>query len=159
MLNKLIDGFNHLLGKKGFDYDNITDEVFIGTNMCCQFGFEKELLTKGVRADISLEDDRVDAPKGVDYFLWLPTKDHEAPAPDKLKLGVQTLEFLISRKIKVFIHCRHGHGRAAALFAAYLIKNGMDIADAITYLQNRRPAVHLYDAQIAALKTFRTEME
>lgn len=38
MPNKIIDLYNHALGIKGFDYDQINDEVFIGTNMCCQVG-------------------------------------------------------------------------------------------------------------------------
>lgn len=146
------DVFHHVLGMKGFDYDQITDEVFIGTNMCCQFGFDKELLSKGVSADISLEEIKIDAPSGVDYFLWLPTKNNEAPMPDKLTLGVEALEFFIKRKIKVYIHCEHGHGRAPTLFAAYLIKNGMSVGKAIEYLKSKRPLVNLSGAQLATLK-------
>ena len=158
MPNKLVDIYNHALGLKGFDYDTITDEVFIGTNMCCQFGFEKELLAKNVRADISLEEERVDAPVGVDYFLWLPTKDGQAPTKDKLELGVQTLEFLINRKIKTYIHCKNGHGRAPTLFAAYLIKKGMNIDEAIAYMKTKRPSIHLQETQIEALKKIKKSL-
>lgn len=160
MPNKFVDTYNHLFERKGFDYDAITDGVFIGTNMCCQFGFDKELLQKGVRADISLEEERVDAPVGVDYFLWLPTKDGQAPARDKLLLGVQTLEFLIDRKIKVYIHCKNGHGRAPTLFAAYFIKRGrgMGIDEAISFMKNKRPAVHLNETQIEVLRKFKAEI-
>ena len=154
MPNKIVDIYNHSLGLKGFDYDQITDEIFIGSNMCCQFGFEKELLLKGIRADISLEELTVDAPKGVDYFLWLPTKNHEAPAPDKLNLGVQTLEFLISKKIKVYIHCKMGHGRAPTLFAAYLVSKGKTVDEAIAFIKSKRPSIHLQESQIEALRIF-----
>ncbi len=161
MRNKIIDLYNHTLGHhhKSFDYDQINDEVFIGTNMCCQFGFNKELLTKNVRADISLEEVRVDAPMGVDYFLWLPTKNHEAPIDDKLTLGVQTLDFLISRKIKVYIHCKNGHGRAPTLYIAYLVKKGMDVDEAIKYLKNKRPVIHLNENQMKALRTFKNSLK
>ncbi|HEX8932102.1 MAG TPA: dual specificity protein phosphatase family protein [Patescibacteria group bacterium] len=155
MPNKIVDIYNHALGIKGFDYDQINEEVFIGTNMCCQIGFNRELLTKNVRADISLEEDRVDAPMGVDYFLWLPTKDHEPPTPDKLTLGVQMLDFLNSRKVIVYIHCRHGHGRASTLYIAYLVKKGMDIEEALQYLKSKRPTVHLSSAQLEGLKAFK----
>ena len=155
MPKKIVDIYNHLFNRKGFDYDQINDDVFIGTNMCCEFGFKKELLDKNVRADISLEEERIDSPVGVDYFLWLPTKDHHAPDHDKLTLGVQTLDFLISRKIKVYIHCKNGHGRAPALFAAYLIKKGLGVDEAIKYMQAKRPAIHLNEIQIAALKKFK----
>jgi protein-tyrosine phosphatase len=158
MPNKIVDIVNHTLGHKGFDYDQIDDNVFIGTNMCCQLGFDKELLSKNVKADISLEEDKIDAPTGVDYFLWLPTKDHEAPSPDKLTLGVQTLDFLIKRNIKVFIHCQKGHGRAPTLFIAYLIKKGMNMDDAVKYVKDKRPTIHFTQNQLEALKSFQEEI-
>ncbi len=161
MTNKIIDIYNHTFGHshKSFDYNQINDEVFIGTNMCCQLGFDRELLTKNVKADISLEELRVDAPMGVDYFLWLPTIDHESPTVDKLNLGVYTLDFLISRKIKVYIHCKNGHGRAPTLFVAYLVKKGMEVSEAIKYLQSKRPVIHLSSNQLEALKTFRNSLK
>ena len=158
MPNKVVDIYNHSLGHKGFDYDQIDDEVFIGTNMCCQTGFDRELLSKDVRADISLEKDKIDAPIGVDYFLWLPTENNQAPTQDKLTLGVKTLEFLIDRKIKVYIHCKNGHGRAPTLFAAYLIKRGMSVEDAVKYLKSKRPAIHLNEVQAAALEKFKNAL-
>lgn len=156
MPNKIVDLYNHTFGLKGFDYDQIDNEVFLGSNMCCQVGFNRELLVKNVRADISLEELRVDAPLGVDYFLWLPIKDHESPTVDKLTLGVTTLEFLISRQIKVYIHCHNGHGRASTLFIAYLIKKkGMEIEEAVKYLKSKRPTSHLSVAQLKGLEIFK----
>lgn len=159
MPNKIVDTYNHALGLKGFDYDQINDDVYIGTNMCCQFGFNRELLSKNVRADISLEELRVDAPMGVDYFLWLPTKDHEAPDPDKLMFGVQALEFLLSKKIKLYIHCQHGHGRAPTLFAAYLIKKGMTVDEAVKSIQAKRPAIDISPHQLEALADFKKKLK
>lgn len=158
MPNKIADAYNHAFNLKGFDYDQIDDEVFIGTNMCCQFGFNKELLAKGVKADISLEKDKVDAPEGIEYFLWLPTEDNQAPTQDKLNLGVQVLEFLISRNIKVYIHCKNGHGRSPTLFIAYLIKKGMGVDEAFQYVKTKRPAVHLTEAQVNGLKNFKNSL-
>lgn len=149
------DIFNHITGRQGFDYSKITEEIFIGTNMCCQFGFSRELLSKGVRADISLEKDRIDSPEGVDYFFWLPTEDEKAPGQKDLEIGVKFLESLISKKIKTYIHCEKGHGRAPTLFAAYLISKGMDVQEAIELIRSKRPSVHLNDEQIRALKEFK----
>ncbi len=154
MKNKLIDGFNHVTGRKGFDYSEIDEGVIIGTDMCCQFGFAKELLTRNVRADISLEDEDVDAPRGVEYFLWLPTPDGQPPSPDKLTLGVRTLEFLAAKGIKVYVHCKNGHGRAPTLYAAYLMKKGMSFDAALAFLKEKRPAVHLTEAQAAAVAAY-----
>ncbi len=152
------DILGHLFGKKDFDYDQITEEVFIGTNMCCQMGFSKELLSKGVRADISLEEDRTDAPDGVDYFLWLPTKNNQPPSPKDLEIGVKFLDFLISNKIKTFIHCRNGHGRAPTLFAAYLISKGKSVEEAVSLIASKRSVIHLQDAQVEALKAFKASI-
>ncbi len=159
MPNKIVDIYNHALGLRGFDYDQIDDEVFIGTNMCCQVGFNRELLVKNVRADISLEEFRVDAPVGVDYFLWIPTKSHEAPGPDQLTLGVQTLEFLIKRKIIVYIHCKNGHGRAPTLYIAYLVKKGMEIDEAIMYLKSKRPGAHVHESQMNSLRAYKNSLK
>jgi protein-tyrosine phosphatase len=154
MKNKLADVIGHTFRDKGFGYDKITEEIFLGTNMCCQYGFDKELLQKGIKADISLEKDKIDAPTGVDYFLWLPTENHQAPTLDALKLGVAALSFLIERKIKVYIHCENGRGRAPTLLGAYLIKNGMSIDEAVTYLKGKRSVVHLNEPQMQALREF-----
>ncbi len=152
------DIFNHISGRKGFDYDQITDEIFIGTNMCCQYGFSKELLSKGVRADISLQEDRTDAPSGIDYFLWLPTENRKPPSPKDFEIGVKFLDFLISNKIKTFIHCKNGHGRAPTLFAAYLISRGMSVQEAIKLIASKRPVIHLTESQIQALSEFKTSI-
>jgi hypothetical protein len=149
------DIINHVLGLKSFDYDQITDTIFLGTNMCCQAGFDKELLSKGVRADISLEELRVDAPQGVDYFVWLPTIDHTAPTMEHLLFGMHTLNFCMQRNIKVYIHCKNGHGRATTLLAAWLIKKqGKTVDEAIALIKEKRPTIHLQDVQIEALKKF-----
>ena len=95
----------------------------------------------------------------MDYFLWLPTRDNEAPILDKLILGVQTLDFLITRKIKVYIHCKMGHGRASTLFIAYLVNKGMGIEEGIKYLKSKRPAIHLSVAQIEGLKIYQKSLK
>ncbi len=152
------DILNHISGHKGFDYSQITDEVFIGTNMCCQFGFSKELLSKGVRADISLEKDRTDAPDGVDYFLWLPTENEKPLTPKALEIGIKFLDFLISNKIKTFIHCKKGHGRAPTLFIAYLVSKGMSVQDAFDLIAAKRSVIHLTEAQKQALDEFKASL-
>ena len=156
MPNKIVDIYNHALKHKGFDYSEITNGIFIGTNMCCQFGFDHELSSKGVTADISLEEIKVDAPYGVKYFLWLPTKDETPPAKDQLDLGIEAIDFFLKRKIKIYIHCQKGHGRAPTLFLAYLIvKKGINFEDAFNLLHDKRPAIHLSASQVKMLQTLK----
>src|SRR3989338_7413455 len=106
--------------KPVFEYSKITEFIFIGTNQCCQQHFKKILIKKGIKADISLEDSKVDQPFGVDYYLWLPTKDHQAPTLKQLRIGVSFLKELKKQKIRCFIHCQRGHSRAPTLVAASL---------------------------------------
>lgn len=60
------------------EYNQIAERIHLGTNQCCQTYFEESLLKTGIRADISLEQERLDTPfegRG-DFFLWLPVADH-----------------------------------------------------------------------------------
>lgn len=140
--------------KPEFEYSTITRNLIIGTNQCCIAHFRKELLAKGVQADISLEDRRVDAPIGVKHFLWLPVKDHHAPTKSQLELGVASLHYLAANKVKTYVHCTHGHGRAPTLVAAYLISTGMKPMQAINFINAKRPGAHLTERQIEALKKY-----
>lgn len=140
-----------------FEYSKITPQIFVGTNQCCRTHFEKTLLKKDVTADISLEEKRVDTPFGVNYYLWLPVKDHHAPSATQFKLGVQFMAELVRRKEKIYVHCRRGHGRAPTLAAAYLMNEGMGLEDALRLIKKKRPAVHLNERQVSALKKFSLE--
>lgn len=136
------------------NYSAITDLLIIGTNMCCQKHFDEQLLQKGVVADISLESEKLDHPWGIKYFLWLPTVDHTAPTMEALAMGVQMLRFCMENSIKVYIHCKNGHGRAPTVVAAYLISTGMSVKDAIKTIAKQRREIHIEPVQEARLKQF-----
>lgn len=142
--------------EKSFDYDQITDEIFIGTNACCLVGYASELVEKNVLADISLEIERIDSPLGVDYFLWLPTIDGASPAKKQLNLGVKVLDFFVRSKIKVYVHCKNGHGRAPTLVASYLaVKKSMSVEEAINFIKQKRSTIHPNKVQLDALRNFK----
>lgn len=136
------------------DYDYITNGIYIGTNQCCQVHFDEVLTRDGISADISLEKDRLDAPFGVDFYLWIPVEDHTAPTLDQIKLGIAVIDRLVTMKKKVYVHCKNGHGRAPTLVIAYLMKNGQEFSEALALIKSKRPSIHLQDAQIKALKTW-----
>ncbi|MFQ5406521.1 MAG: dual specificity protein phosphatase family protein [Candidatus Micrarchaeia archaeon] len=142
-----------------FEYSYITDGIFIGTNLCCQTHFDRGLLEKGITADVSLEDERLDAPFGVDYYLWLPTPNHFAPSQKQLDLGVEFLQDLVERKVKVYVHCERGHGRAPSLVAAYLVSKGLTVAQAVDFIKTRRGVVHPNKKQQAAIEKFRKRLK
>lgn len=145
---------NNHLDHKPLDYNYIADGIYIGTNVCCQVHFDERLSQEGIEADISLEAERVDAPFGVQFYLWLPVIDHMAPTPEQLQVGVAMLETFVGLKKKVYVHCKNGHGRAPTLVAAYLIKQGRSVAEAEQFLKTKRSVVHIRDAQREALQAF-----
>lgn len=141
-------------------YSKITDYIYIGTNECCQKkGIIKTLLKEGIKADISLEKTRIDAPFGVKYYLWLPVKDHTALNPLQFKIGVSVIEQLVREKKKVYIHCAKGHGRAPTLVVGYLIIKGMALKEAIEFLKSKRSGVYIRPKQLNALKNFQKSIK
>lgn len=139
------------------DHSSVTDLILIGTNTCCQSHFDESLLAKGVRVDISLEEEHVDMPYGVDFYVWLPTKDHTPPSPEKLAFGVQSLTFFIDHKLPCYVHCKNGHGRAPTLVAAYLIAcQNMTVDEAIRFVQGKRSGTHIEPNQREALVEFQS---
>lgn len=111
-------------------------------------------MKEGITADISLEEDHLDAPFGVEFYAWIPVKDNTAPTRDQFELGVSILEKIVLLKKKVYVHCKYGHGRAPTLVAAYLIKQGKTVNEAIEFIKSKRPSMHLEEVQIKALKAW-----
>ncbi len=151
--NNLKQYLNHP-ATKTLEFNFITNGIYIGTNQCCQTHFDQKLRKEGITADISLEEERVDRPFGVDFYIWIPIKDHTAPTQGQLDFGVSTLEKLVSLKKKVYVHCQNGHGRAPTLVAAYLIRQGKTPKEAVDFIKSRRPSIHLEDMQRLELETF-----
>ena len=137
-----------------FEYSQITKYIYIGTNMCCQKHLDEVLKKKRIKAVISLEKRKVDRPLGAEYYLWLPTKDHQALTLTKLRIGVALLKETSRQKTKCYIHCRHGRGRAPTLVAAFLVSSGMDTEDAFALIKEKRPNIHPNRKQVAMVKKF-----
>lgn len=115
--------------------------------------FDKALLAKGIRADISLEEERLDSPMGVDFFLWLPTKDHTPLSQTNVELGIQTLAFCDDKSIPCYVHCKNGHGRGTMLVAAYLMRTkSLGVDQALALIKAQRPSIHLQDSQYIGLQ-------
>lgn len=140
-----------------FEYSKITEYIYIGTNKCCKEGwFIQKLLKEGIKADISLERKRIDTPFGVKFYLWLPTEEHKAPSFKQLLAGAHFLEFLTEQKIKVYIHCEHGHSRSLTFVSSYLIlAQKIPVEKAINFVKSKRPQAHINPIQKKALKNFK----
>ena len=138
-----------------FEYNQITDHIYVGTDQCCQAHFDDTLLKEGVTADISLEEDSLDTPFGLQYYLWLPVPDHTPPTHKQLLIGVGMLRSLVDNDEKVYVHCKRGHGRSPTLVAAYFILAGVTASQAIQRVREKR-AIHLTRTQIRTLRDFET---
>jgi protein tyrosine phosphatase len=141
--------------KKGhvkLDVSKITDQLYVGTNSCCQAHYTSLLIDAGVLHDLSIEGEQVDTPFGVESYLWLPTPDHTAPSERSFELGINYIDTVLKTGGKVFIHCTNGHGRAPTMAVAWFIKQGMTTDKAIKTIKEKRPEIHIEPAQLKALK-------
>ncbi len=137
-------------------FNQITEQIYLGTNLCCTaIPHVKVLLDLGIKADIDLEEERQEQISGVDTYLWLPVKDHEAPTQEQLDTGVSVIDRLVKNQKKIYIHCKNGHGRSPTLLAAYFISQGMEVNEAIEKIRSKRPEIHIREVQIEALKSFK----
>jgi len=134
------------------NYNQITDFIYAGNNMCCQTHFEMELLSKGITADISLEAERLDNPQGVKYFFWFPWEEDTVPSNELIDLAMKVLDDTITSAVKVYIHCKNGHGRTSTFLASYFIyKFKLSVDEALKRVFEKRPSGHLNDVQKAFL--------
>ncbi|AKM78366.1 MAG: hypothetical protein UY31_C0020G0009 [Candidatus Wolfebacteria bacterium GW2011_GWE1_48_7] len=136
------------------EYSQITDQIYIGTNFCCETHFDPELLKKGVTYDLSLEVERVDAPTGGAAYLWLPVPDMHAPTPQQFSMGVSFIKTAVQSGRKIYVHCKNGHGRSPVMVAAYLVTTGLSADDAVALIKQKRPEIHLQDVQMEGLRQF-----
>jgi protein-tyrosine phosphatase len=139
-------------------YNQVNDFLYGGNNMCCQTHFEKELISKGISADISLEAERLDEPYGVKYFFWFPWVEDEAPPMDLVETAMGVLDVLGKNNVKTYVHCKNGHGRTTTFLASYYIYKGMSAGEALDFVLGKRPSGHLNDIQRAFLKEYEIKL-
>jgi hypothetical protein len=81
-------------------------------------------------------------------YFCVPLLDRSAPSPDELEIA---LDFLRQRAGKgpVYVHCALGHGRSAAVLAAWLAASGQAGSgeEALEIIRARRPSVRLSSVQ------------
>ncbi len=139
---------------KHLEYSYIDKYIYIGTTICCRRHFE-ELLKFGMVADIDLEQEKMDKPSGVKSFLWLPTIDFTPPSQAQLYIGSHFIEDLVNQKMKCYVHCNAGMGRAPTLVAAYYIyAKKMTPKEAILKIKKKRSKIKPNKSQKLALEQF-----
>lgn len=140
--------------KKVFNYSQISKYIYLGTTLYNE-GDMITVLSLGIKADVDLELEKMDRPKHLTAYLWLPVKDFEAPSLEQFYLGVYFIDQLVRRRIKTLVHCNVGFGRAPTLLAAYLATyKGKSVKEAIALMSHKRPGVSPNQLQITAIRKF-----
>jgi protein-tyrosine phosphatase len=145
-------------GAAMLDISWITPDVALGA---CFPSEEIELLARehGIRGVVDLREEACDgelelAQHGIE-LLHLPTRDHEAVAPEMLRAGVAFSARHLDRGNRVLLHCQHGIGRSGLLALCVLVDRGLSPIAALALAKGRRerisPSPAQYDAWAAWL--------
>jgi protein-tyrosine phosphatase len=144
---------NKYPGHGASTYDQITDNIWIGSNMCCDL-HNKKLIELGFDADVDMEEKRAEEPPHTQIYLWFPTPDHSPPTLEQLSAGVAAITSMVKDGLKIYVHCKNGHGRGPTMVAAYLISTGMGVEEAFDFIRSKRSSIHPRDVQIKQLEKF-----
>lgn len=137
------------------DYDYIDEGIYVGTNQCCTAGLSEVLKKEGIQADLSLEAERLDQPFGVKQYIWLPTDDDNVPTREQLDFAVESLKLLVKNGEKVYLHCKHGHGRSCTFVSAYFIATrGYTPEEAFNFIKSHRPSARMHPVQHDFVKSY-----
>ena len=85
-------------------------------------------------------------------YCHLPTPDDAAPSMAHLAQGIAFIESAIGSGGKVYIHCSAGVGRAPTMAAAYLIRRGYDVDEALDLIRSARPFITITPPQMRRLR-------
>lgn len=137
-----------------FNYDQITDQIFVGADPSNDNDFLQEFKDKGVAHRISLHDSDIGTEDINKSTLHLLVKQGSAPSQEQLLATSKVIKSIMDNNEKVYIHCKYGIGRAPTLAAAYLIYNGYTVDEAVELLHKKRRGTHILNNQQKALKEF-----
>ena len=150
--------FMWTVGREVWRYSQITPQLYVGGQI--RAGGWRWLVAHGVTANVNLREKHNDSVHGVpqDSYLWLPTRDDDAPTPQQLRSGVAFISRVIEQGGRVYVHCASGVGRAPTMAAAYLMSTGMTYEQAIAAIQHVRPFIKPTLPQLEALKRFAADL-
>jgi len=124
-------------------WDQVDEGIYLGSIPIAMLGHIDALYKLGVRSVINMCDE-YDGPsflyakKGI-VQLRLPTVDHFEPSVEVIQKAINFIKQRREKGEAVYIHCRAGHGRSAAVALCWLIfDKKMTPKDAQEWLSQRR---------------------
>jgi len=135
-------------------WDEATPHVWIGRKLSDPEA--ADAVEKGVTAVLDLTAEFSEAaPFLAIRYLNVPILDLTAPTPEQLQ---RCLAFLSenARRGKVYVHCKIGYSRSAAVVGAYLLQSGVvsSAGEAMTRLRVIRPSLVIRPEAAVALNQF-----
>lgn len=147
-------GLPKLTGIPLLRFSRITPQVFVGA----QYGKrgKRYLERHGIVGDVNLRREFDDAAHGLALaeYCYLPTPDDEAISMEHLEEGIAFIKRVLADGGAVYIHCAGGIGRAPTMAAAYFIRQGMTLDEALALIRRTRPFIRIMPPQMARLREF-----
>jgi protein-tyrosine phosphatase/membrane-associated phospholipid phosphatase len=137
-------------------WDEATCHVWIGRKLSDREA--AEAVRKGVSAVLDLTAEFSEAaPFLTTRYLNVPILDLTAPTPEQLQQCVAFLSENAARET-VYVHCKIGYSRSAAVVGAYLLASGAvsSAHEAMTRLRAVRPSIVIRPEAADALNRFQT---
>lgn len=140
--------------RQGRPWDRLTPRVLIGGVLSSREAIS--CVREGVTAvlDLTAEFSESSAFRALTYKN-IPILDLTAPATAQLDEMISFIERESAAGI-VYVHCKIGYSRTAAVAAAYLLRSGAaaSMSEAIDHIRRARPCVVIRPEVLAALRQF-----
>ena len=75
---------------------------------------------------------------GKAHHQRMPISDFDTPPPDEMMNVLNTLDYALRRSQRVYVHCLAGMGRTGTVIGCYLVRYGMDGAEALETIRDLR---------------------
>jgi protein-tyrosine phosphatase len=135
-------------------WDAVTERLWIGRRLSDREA--ADAVDAGVSSVIDLTGEFSEAAPflAIDY-RHIPVLDLTAPSMDQLDEAVAFIDQRIHEGV-VYVHCKIGYSRSAAVAGAYLLAKGLaaTVEDAIEHLRNIRASIVIRPEAEAALRRF-----